>query len=272
MPTLPAAQQIKLVAFDLDGTLFNRHAEISDRTASTLAQVAGQGVQLVIASGRSQSSIIPRVGNVPFIQWAICSNGATLYDLNDQRVAGINPIDDDHANDLVDQVIATIPDALWAWESPAGHQWTQSFAAFASHGLMSRNIVDDKTSLAAQPLKIFIGHREVDHYDLLDLLRPVVPHDLSISTSGANFVEVTAPGVNKATALSDLCRQLEVAATEAAAFGDNLNDIEMLTWVGHGYAMANAHPDLKAVAAKQTPHNHDDDGVAMALEALFGLR
>jgi hydroxymethylpyrimidine pyrophosphatase-like HAD family hydrolase len=52
------------------------------------------------------------------------------------------------------------------------------------------------------------------------------------------------------------------------AFGDMPNDLEMLTWAGHGVAMGNAHPDVVAVASEIAPH-HGDDGVAAVLERWF---
>ena len=264
-------ESIKLIAFDLDGTLFNRHAQISDRTTGTLAKVAELGVQLVIASGRSQRSILPRVEGLPFVQWAICSNGATRYDLVARQPAKVELMAAEHIQDLVDAVQAVVPEAVWAWESTTSHVWTESFVQSQLSGGRRQRVVADHTGPGTDTLKVVVGHPDIDQYELLDRVAPMIPHGLTASTSGAPFVEVTGPGVTKAKGLAELCHDLDIDPGSTAAFGDNVNDIEMLRWVGYGVAMANAHPRLKAVAENHTDRHHDEDGVADALERLFSL-
>ena len=55
-------------------------------------------------------------------------------------------------------------------------------------------------------------------------------------------MEISAPGVTKGSALIELATELGVDATDVIAFGDMPNDLPMLTWAGHSYAMANGHP------------------------------
>jgi hydroxymethylpyrimidine pyrophosphatase-like HAD family hydrolase len=61
-----------------------------------------------------------------------------------------------------------------------------------------------------------------------------------------------------------------VEADEVIAFGDMPNDLPMLTWAGTSYAMADAHPSVRAVAGHLAP-GHDEDGVAQVLAKVFGL-
>ena len=69
------------------------------------------------------------------------------------------------------------------------------------------------------------------------------------------WVDVMRPGVNKGVAVQRLQKLLGVAPEECAAFGDYLNDVEMLEAVGHGFAMANAHPAVKEAAREEAPPN-----------------
>lgn len=85
--------------------------------------------------------------------------------------------------------------------------------------------------------------------------------------SGAEF-EVARAGVTKATGLARVCAHLGIDASEVVAFGDNVNDVEMLTWAGHGVAMGNGRPEAMAAAAEVTASN-DDDGVAVIVERLL---
>ena len=73
---------------------------------------------------------------------------------------------------------------------------------------------------------------------------------------------------DKAVGVRRLAKQLGVARKDVVAFGDNLNDLELLRWAGRGVAMGNADPSTRAVADEVTGSN-DDDGVAVVLEALL---
>ena len=94
-----------------------------------------------------------------------------------------------------------------------------------------------------------------------------VGDQLSITYSTDDgLIEVAAAGVNKGQAMAGLAQAWGIDAADAVAFGDMPNDLEMLTWAGHGVAMANAHPDLAAIATEIAPH-HGDDGVAASWSA-----
>ena len=96
----------------------------------------------------------------------------------------------------------------------------------------------------------------------------LMPEGATASTSGAPFVEVTGPGIDKAFGVQRLCEQLGVAPEEVLAFGDNHNDLEMLLWAGRGVAMENGQRVvLDAVAEHTAPMT--EDGVALVLEALL---
>jgi HAD superfamily hydrolase (TIGR01484 family) len=87
-------------------------------------------------------------------------------------------------------------------------------------------------------------------------------------SSGAGLLEVSAPGVTKATGLAEVAELTGVDAADVAAFGDMPNDVPMLRWAGHGVAMANAHPEVLAAADEITAPN-TEDGVALVLERWF---
>jgi hydroxymethylpyrimidine pyrophosphatase-like HAD family hydrolase len=90
---------------------------------------------------------------------------------------------------------------------------------------------------------------------------------VSISLSGPWVVEISPAGVNKASALAELCEELGIDAGDVIAFGDHLNDLPMLAWAGRAVAVANAHPDVVEIADELTATN-DEGGVALVLERL----
>lgn len=96
--------------------------------------------------------------------------------------------------------------------------------------------------------------------DGISLVNPHGPHPSA---------DVTVAGYGKGDACRDVCDALGIAHEDSYAFGDGINDISMLRAVGHGVAMGNALPEVKAVAEYVTT-GIDDDGVANGL-AHYGL-
>jgi len=120
----------------------------------------------------------------------------------------------------------------------------------------------DDLALHYRPIYcIMVAGGWIDHHDV-PAAWPVV------STSSAQgLIELSAPGANKLSALDWLCRLNGLALEQVIAFGDMPNDLDMLTGVGLGVAMANGHPDVKA-AADALALSNDEDGVARFLESL----
>ncbi len=86
-------------------------------------------------------------------------------------------------------------------------------------------------------------------------------------SSSAGLLEISAPGVSKATTLGRFCAEIGIAREQVLAFGDMPNDLAMLAWAGTAYAVANAHPQVLATVSRHTASN-DDDGVARVVEVV----
>ena len=91
--------------------------------------------------------------------------------------------------------------------------------------------------------------------------------DFEIVRSADFMLEIMQGGVNKAEAVKKLCEIWGVSPKDAAAFGDNYNDREMLLAVGNGYLMDNAPTELKAQIKKHAKDNNRD-GIYYALTEL----
>ena len=263
---------LRLIATDLDGTLLGLDSSVSPRNAAALEAAAGAGVEVVVATGRSHHSAVPLVRHIRGLRWLLCSNGATVYDLAEDRVVHQRLLDGAHGAAAVAAVEERFPTVGFGWESPTGlfytEQWLRNRRAHdprysvAGERIVNRRPQDDPL------LKVMVLHDELVSLDLLRAVRPVVPAEVYVAKSGATFIEMTAPDAHKGAALAELCRQLGVDRASTVAFGDQHNDLTMLRWVGVGYAMANAGPEAAAVAELRAPH-HADDGVGQVVEALL---
>lgn len=92
---------------------------------------------------------------------------------------------------------------------------------------------------------------------------------LSAVRSGPRVLALKAKGISKASALKQLVNEWGIPLEKVVAFGDEVNDIDMLKAAGLGIAMGNADPEVKRYADCVTLSN-DEDGVAVKIEELFG--
>jgi hydroxymethylpyrimidine pyrophosphatase-like HAD family hydrolase len=117
-------------------------------------------------------------------------------------------------------------------------------------------------------LKVLARHEELAPQEFWAVAEEAVGERLVITwSSGTSLLEMSAPGVTKATTLALLCERLGIERSEVVAFGDMPNDLPMLSWAGTSYAMANAHPTVLDAADHVAPSN-DEDGVARVLAGL----
>ena len=104
--------------------------------------------------------------------------------------------------------------------------------------------------------------------NILDKLLAEFTEGFDIVQTSPCWVDVYTPGVNKGLAVKTLQEKLNIKPEECAAFGDYMNDYEMLQSVGYGYAMQNARPEIKKVAKFQTVSNNEY-GVTVAIKKFI---
>ena len=257
-----------LIATDLDGTLVPHGADtVSPVTARVLRRADDAGIPLVFVTARPlrwMDGLWPFVGRHGL---AIVSNGAITYDVPTRTplaVAGLAPAD---GLRLTDAITAAVPGATFAIECLDGIRLDPDFTdpipppPGSPRGSLA-TVWDEPA------VKILVRHPSMDPERLHAGVAAAVG-DMAVATwSVPGLVEISAPGVTKASALVDLCARLGVPAAEVVAFGDMPNDIAMLRWAGTSYAMAGAHESVLAVADHVAP-SAADDGVARVIAGLL---
>lgn len=256
----------------MDGTLLGGRHVVEPPAIDTLARAARHGIEVVVATGRSHWSALRLLEELPFIRWHLCSNGATVYDRQAGEVAKARPIAADVVAAIEASVAEAFPSAAMAYETPEGFYYPQKFVdnrISANPDVIVKDTVPEHDSLDGQPIiKLMVSHPTLVQLEWLDVLAPVLPDELQMSTSGSDFIEVSAPSADKGIALAELCGQLGVDAADVIAFGDHSNDLGMLTWAGRGYVMENGVDRAKAVTELRAPH-HADHGVAQVVAELL---
>ena len=260
----------RLVATDLDGTLLRSDGTVSARTAAVLLELDRRDVPVVFVTARPIRWVHELRSLVGGRGLVICSNGAALLDLPRDEVLLARTIPAALVRESVAAIRRAVPGAGFALDGLHGFAKEADFLERTPAppgspvGPIELVIRDDDV------LKLLTRHETMPAERFRALVTAAVP-ELEVTASDlSGLVEISAPGVTKATGLTLVCERFGIDAAEVVAFGDMPNDLPMLAWAGRSFAMREAHPSVVATATDRAASN-DDDGVAQVLEELFGL-
>jgi hydroxymethylpyrimidine pyrophosphatase-like HAD family hydrolase len=168
---------------------------------------------------------------------------------------------------VVDAIREAAPGTAFALECLGGFRHEPAYVEM--HPSPSDVRTGDLGLLWDEPaVKVLAQHLTLDPADFRTRVIDAVGERATPTWTVDRLVEISGRGVTKGGALAELCGRLGVAPHEVVAFGDMPNDLPMLRWAGTSYAVANAHPDVIAVADHVAPANYDD-GVATVLAGIF---
>ena len=264
---------IKLIACDMDGTLLDSKKRLPQNFHETIQKLYDMGVMFCVASGRQYAALRRDLeALVPYIYF-ICENGALVMH-KDQQVL-IDPMD---AADLYDVVTAcrhlerVFPVVCCADRGMLESTADPAFIRETCIHYPSASVVDDLAEYCdlTDVCKVaFYDDGDAQTHEL-PVLQEKLSSRLEVILSGPHWVDIMKPGVSKGKAMRRLQEMLGIKPEECMAFGDYLNDYELLESVGESYAMANSHPKLLAMAKYIAPSN-DDNGVMRVIYERFSL-
>jgi HAD superfamily hydrolase (TIGR01484 family) len=264
----------RLVATDLDGTLVRTDQTVSDRTRAALARVERAGAVLVLVTGRPPRWMAPVVEATGHRGIAVCANGALVYDLHTERVVRSHLLTADAAAEVVAALRRDVPGITFAVEKgpvdgvPGGFGREEVYRP--RWDVAEAEVAPVEELFAGGAVKLLARHEQMGSDELLAAARASLGALAEATHSSSDgLLEISASGISKASGLAALAEEHGVDAADVVAFGDMPNDLPMLAWAGHAVAVANAHPEVRALADEVTASN-DEDGVAQVLERLFG--
>lgn len=218
---------IRLVALDLDGTVFNDEKEITPRTLEAIRAAIAKGVDVIPATGRVASGVPEAFLRIPGVRYALTSNGASVVELSTGKPLVNLPFDAALASDIYD-IVAAMGGAMGIFID--GKAYTDYFGANDGLALMppalrrylrdSRIVVDDMHAVfAAHPHeveKFSITYRDNAARDAA--WQAVASRfNVEITSSIPNNMEINAPGVTKGSGLKTLADTLGLAMNQLMA-------------------------------------------------------
>lgn len=253
-----------MVACDIDGTLLRTGSPATSAVRAAAAQVRAAGHYIVLATGRSLAGALPVALQLGLDDaWIVASNGAVTAHLVGHHYQVTEQHDVD-AEAAVRVAVTAAPGIRIAAEIVGdGYRVNIPFPEHELNG--SQHSVRGIEELWTVPTPRLALHGP-SAYRLAWALRAL---GLTAIPTRNDWIDLTAPGISKATALEKVRTELGVELHDTVAIGDSENDVEMLSWAAHGWAMAHA-PAFVIAAADYVTGTVEDEGAAAALLSLLG--
>ena len=248
----------RIIALDLDGTLLTPEKKILSESLTALQNARKSGAKVVIVTGRHYVAIHPFYQALGLNTPAICCNGALLYDYNTNSVIAADPLKADQASLLVDLLNSyNVHSLMYAddgmfYQEPTGHiirteLWAKSLPE------SQRPIFRKVSSLreASQNVNAIWKFALTDaDTEKLQNFGQIVERELGLACewSWHDQVDIAQAGNSKGKRLMQWVESQGLSMSQVIAFGDNYNDLSMLTSAGLGVAMGNAVDEVKAIA------------------------
>lgn len=270
-------QDIQLIALDCDGTLINDQGRITERTQQALITAQKQGIKVALVSGRPRTGFHYETEALQLHQHhglIGAYNGGLVLDVTTGETRfkkGINLVEAREfltaIQDLNLTYIVDYDGKLYT--NTPDNQYVQH----ESHAHRLELVYEPKLHevIDFQPVKILLTQDP----DYIDTITPNIQNlcgeNLHTIRSTPFYLEITARGVNKSHALDHICQAIGIQKRNVIAFGDQLNDMEMLRDAGISVAMGNATQEIKDIADIITDDNNHD-GIATVIEELLEVQ
>lgn len=268
----------KAIAFDLDGTLLSSQATILESSKNAIQQAREKGIKVFIVTGRHHTAVRPYYAELGLDTPVVCCNGTYLYDFHKDEVLWGNPLTTEQATLLVRSAqaegihLSVYTRDSMTYESLNAHftkllTWVNSIDESVRpdvHQVNFDDLLDGNTLI----WKVLISDPNIEKMQKFVDNLPL--DQFSPEWSWVDRVDITAKGNSKGGCLVELLKLQGIDPQETIAFGDNFNDMSMLSAVRMGIAMGGSEPEVQQVA-KKVIGSHNEDSIATTLQELVDL-
>lgn len=276
---------VKLIALDLDGTLFNSQSQISAHNIDTIKKANEAGAAVVISTGRPYSGLPFEQLKGSGIRFAITTNGSAIYEIESGKCLFEEAMDEDIILPILDFLL-TKDIHMDAFIGGKGYTPVQCVAAgqklanppALKHYILNTRVRVDNLPLFIHENQLKVQKMTLNFYPEGDIfkdreeVRKYLESNPAVTTvsGGYNNLEFTRADVNKGVGLQKMAQLLDIPVAQTMAVGDTENDLAIIRAAGFGVAMGNATAAVKSAADYITTSN-DEDGVATAIAHFLRL-
>lgn len=261
-----------VVASDLDGTLLSPEHTLTPYTRQTLKLLTEKGIHFVFATGRHHVDVAQIHASLGINAFMITSNGARVHNTHAELIFSHN-LDHDIARNLYHMEYDN-PDILtnvyrndhWFINRECPKQQIYLHESVFDYQLFKPDLLETDGVC-----KVYFTCD--NHQQLLSLERAINArwgNRVNVSFSFLTCLEVMGSGASKGYALGEVAKIMGYSLADCIAFGDGMNDLEMLSMSGKGCIMQNAHQRLKDMLPElEVIGSHVDDAVPHYLRNMF---
>lgn len=273
---------VKIVVFDLDGTLYDSHKHIDKDTVYKIIELEQKGIVVGIVTGRfyeELDEVIEKLKLREYNGFVASSNGLEIHDFLDGKIKCFTRLSKDEVKELVEEAKKHHM-ISYVWQNGRYSMFDISFMnglkklasaiPFDEHYIKALRETEfeksislkvplyDKVCFAGLPIlklkkSILKQHPEYRFYDV-----------------GRLGTELCKKDVGKLEAIQFICRKKNTSIDCVMAFGDNGNDVNLLASCGYGVAMRNGSAQAKKAAKYISDYTNNEQGVLRFINSFFG--
>ena len=273
---------VKIVVFDLDGTLYDSHKHIDKDTVHKIIELEQKGIVVGIVTGRfyeELDEVIEKLKLREYNGFVASSNGLEIHDFLDGEKKCFTRLSKDEVKELVKEAKKHHM-ISYVWQNGRYSMFDISFMnglkklasviPFNVHYIRALRETEfeksislevplyDKVCFAGLPIlklkkSILKQHPEYRFYDV-----------------GRLGTELCKKDVGKLEAIQFICRKKNTSIDCVMAFGDNGNDVDLLASCGYGVAMKNGSAQAKKAAKYISDYTNNEQGVLRFINSFFG--
>lgn len=258
-------KEFQMFFFDVDGTLLdNRSHRISPAVIEALHTLQQRGKKIVISSGRDVHTIMS-MPQLAAIQWDgyICRNGSVVADQHQNELYRyFFDLETMHRLEEVSQKLGSPIQYM-------GHtDWlnlppTEDFRVACAFFHRDPNAIEIRPTLPDEQATMALAFDKAQS-DYTEYRQ--IP-GLTVLPTPFHYADLVAKGIDKSTGITLLCQHLNLDPRDTMAFGDGINDLEMLQAAGIGVAMGQGRDEIKAIA-DYVSDSVEKDGIVSALKTF----
>ncbi|MCF8240413.1 MAG: HAD family hydrolase [Melioribacteraceae bacterium] len=273
-------KQLKVIVFDLDGTLLNDNGEIGEETIGLVKELRGMGMRFSFASGRLHSAIQSYAEELEINGPIISLDGSYIETFPKKEVIFKSFVSDRYvrkAIKLADRFLLKV--ALCQAEAIYYTENNSTIVDLLEKFGAEYKEVSSYENYLNSTLEIVITGDFKDSIKYVEN-KMMFPYSFGLNTSyykshkhgGIYYLEIRKQGTSKGTGLKRIARHLGVKVKETAVIGDWYNDRSLFETSALKIAVANAVPEIQRLADFTTKRTNNEDATAEFLKMVFDAK